>query len=152
MWRAESRAPAATCHASRSSKYSMKNWRLYVLSLTLITIFVLGCGAGHPTITKITVSPSNATATSTPQGQVGFTATGTFSNNQSRALNVSDGLTWQSSNINMVSIDSLGKATCKAPGTVTITASAPANLQFTVGSGINNTSATVSGTATLNCQ
>jgi len=110
-----------------------------------------GCGAGHPTITKITVAPATATATSFPQTSVGFTATGTFTNNQSRMLGVSDGLSWQSSNINSVSINSLGSATCKAPGTVTITASAPANLQFTVGTGVNNTSMTVSGTATLNC-
>ena len=37
-------------------------------------------------------------------------------------------------------------------GTVTVTASAPQNLQFTVNNGVQNTSATVTGTATLTCQ
>jgi hypothetical protein len=49
-------------------------------------------------------------------------------------------------------VGSTGEATCSAPGTVTITASAPQNLQFTVNNGVQNTSATVSGTATLICQ
>ena len=129
----------------------MKRFRLCPLYLALIALLLAGCGAGHPTITKITVAPATATATSVPQTAVGFTATGTFANNQNRMLGVSDGLTWQSSNINLVSINSLGKATCKAPGSVTITASAPANLQFTVGTGVNNTSMTISGTASLNC-
>ena len=121
------------------------------LPLVLLATLLMGCGAGHPTLTKITVAPAIATASSSPQTAVGFTATGTFANNQSRALNVADGLTWQSSNITLVSIDSLGNATCKMPGIVTLTASAPATLQFTVGSGVNNTSATVSGTAMLTC-
>jgi hypothetical protein len=130
----------------------MKILRLYPLFyLALLAVLLLGCGAGHPTITKVTVAPATATATSFPQTSVGFTATGTFTNSESRMLSVADGLSWQSSNISLVSINSLGSATCKAPGTVTITASAPANLQLTVGSGVNNTSATVSGTATLNC-
>jgi hypothetical protein len=129
----------------------MKNLYLVLLPLVLLASLLMGCGAGHPTITNVTVAPATATAASTPQTAVGFTATGTFANNQSRALNVADGLTWQSSNITLVSIDSLGSATCKMPGLVTITASAPANLQFTVGSGVNNTSATVTGTAMLTC-
>jgi len=45
-----------------------------------------------------------------------------------------------------------GEATCSAPGTVTITASAPQNLSFTVNNGVQNTSTTVSGTAMLTCQ
>lgn len=129
----------------------MKNFYLVLLPLVLLATLLMGCGAGHPTITSITVSPATATAASNPQTTVGFTATGNFANHQSRALTVADGLAWASSNIALVSIDSLGNATCKMPGTVTITASAPANLSFTVGSGVNNTSATISGTATLTC-
>ena len=80
----------------------MKSLHLAVLPLVLLAIFVVGCGAGHPTLTKVTVAPATATATSSPQTAVGFTATGTFANNQSRTLNVADGLTWQSSNITSV--------------------------------------------------
>lgn len=111
----------------------------------------MGCGALHPTLTGITVAPANATAPSSPQTSVGFTATGNFTNNKSRGLNVADGLSWSSSNISVVSINSLGSAECKMPGTVTITAKAPANLQLTIGTGVNNTSATVSGSAMLTC-
>ena len=111
----------------------------------------MGCGALHPTLTSITVAPANATAPSNPQTSVGFTATGNFTNHKSRALGVVDGLSWSSSNITVVSINSLGSAQCKLPGTVTITAQAPANLQFTIGTGVNNTSANVSGTAMLTC-
>ena len=120
-------------------------------SILLAAALIIGCGAGHPTIRSITVTPASATAPSSSQGQTGFSATGNFSNNQSRLLTVGDGLSWSSSNIAVVSISSLGLATCKLPGTVTITASAPANLQFTVGTGVNNTSMTISGTATLTC-
>ena len=130
----------------------MKNAYLFLLSVVLLSVMLIGClGAGHPTITSITVSPATATAASNPQGTVGFTARGNFTNNQSRDLGVNDGLSWSSSNVALVSINSLGSATCKLPGTVTITASAPANLQFTVGTGVNNTSATVTGNASLTC-
>jgi|SRR5215467_15339371 len=49
-------------------------------------------------------------------------------------------------------IGSTGEATCSGPGTVTITASAPENLQITVNNGVQNTSNTVTGTASLTCQ
>lgn len=129
----------------------MKKSYLVLPSLVLVAILIIGCGAGHPTITSITVTPATATAASSSQGTVGFTATGNFSNNQSRLLVLADGLSWSSSNIPVASINSLGMATCKLPGTATITGSAPANLQFTVGSGVNNTSMTISGTAMLTC-
>jgi len=66
-------------------------------------------------------------------------------------LSVADGLTWKSSNTAVATIDATGVATCVAPGAATITASAPANLVISVGTGIQNTSPTVSGTATLTC-
>src|SRR5215471_5381834 len=118
-------------------------------SIFLAAALIIGCGAGHPTIRSITVTPASATAPTSSQGQVGFSATGNFSNNQSRLLTVGDGLSWSSSNVAVVSITSLGLATCLMPGTVTITASAPANLQITVGMGVNNTSARISGTGSL---
>jgi len=129
----------------------MEKFRLVLLASITATALLMGCGAGHPTITSITVTPTSATAASSSQGTVGFTATGNFTNHQSRMLVLADGLSWSSSNIPVASINSLGMATCKVPGTATITVTAPANLQFTVGSGVNNTSMTVSGSATLTC-
>ena len=116
---------------------------------------LVGCGAGHANITSITVSPQSATATSN-QGKVGYTATGNFANGKSRELSQVDGLSWKTSPTSTgtvaATIGSTGEATCSAPGTITVTASAPQNLQFTVNNGVQNTSTTVSGTATLTCQ
>ena len=117
--------------ASHCTEVFMKQALFILLAVT----FLIGCGAGHSNLTSITVSPQTATATSSPQGQVGYTAMGNFQNGKSRELSQVDGLSW-----------------CSAPGTVTITASAPQNLQFTVNNGVQNTSATVTGTATLICQ
>jgi hypothetical protein len=127
-----------------------------VLGIVSAATFAIGCGAGHANLTGITVSPQSATATSSPQGQVGYTATGNFANGKSRELSQVDGLSWKtsptSSGTVAANIGSTGEATCSAPGTVTITASAPENLSFTVNNGVQNTSKTVTGTATLTCQ
>ncbi|MDP9160545.1 MAG: hypothetical protein M3O09_10030 [Acidobacteriota bacterium] len=126
------------------------------LLLLLVGVTLVGCGAGHANLTSITVSPQSATATSNPPGQVGYTARGNFSGGKSRELTQVDGLSWKtsltSSGTSAATIGSTGEATCSAPGTVTVTASAPQNLQFTVNNGVQNTSSTVSGTATLICQ
>src|SRR5260370_36683067 len=90
-----------------------------LLALVLTTALVIGCGAGHPTIQSVTVTPSTATAASSSQGTVGFTATGNFSNHQSGMLVLADGLSWQSSNIPVASINSLGRAACRIPGPAT---------------------------------
>jgi hypothetical protein len=122
----------------------------YLALLSLAAAGLVGCGAGHANLTSITVSPQSATATSN-QGQVGFTAMGNFANGKSRELSQADGLSWKTSTV-AATIGSTGEATCSATGTVTVTASAPQNLQFTINNGVQNTSATVSGTATLTCQ
>src|SRR5882762_11352362 len=126
---------------------------LFVIAAALI---LTGCGAGHENVTSITVSTQSATTTSSPQGQVGYTATGNFQNGKSRELSQVDGLSWKTSPTSngtvAATIGSTGEVTCSAPGTVTITASAPQNLSFTVNNGVQNTSMTVSGTATLICQ
>ncbi len=119
--------------------------------LLMAAAMLIACGAGHPRLTSIAVSPSSATASSSPQGEVGFTATGTFTDHTSRELHLADGLEWKSSNTVVATIDDTGKATCVSPGSVTITATAPADLQITVSNGVQNTSPKVSGTATLNC-
>ena len=119
--------------------------------LLMVAAVLVACGAGHPRLTSIAVSPSSATASSSPQGEVGFTATGTFTDHTSRELHLADGLEWKSSNTVVATIDDTGEATCVSPGSVTITATAPADLQITVSNGVQNTSPKVSGTATLNC-
>jgi hypothetical protein len=112
---------------------------------------LLACGAGHPTIVSLQVNPQSAQATA-PGGEVGFTATGTFTNNKSRDLNATDGLKWSTSDSNIASIGSnTGQATCNASGTVTITAQAPADLTFEINNGVHNDSQNVAGTATLQC-
>jgi hypothetical protein len=111
----------------------------------------LACGAGHPTIQSVQVSPQNAQAQS-PNGEVGFTARGTFANGDSRELTAVDDLDWITSNNTIATVDSTtGQATCKAPGTVIVTVQVPADLEITVNNGVHNTSNKVSGTATLVC-
>jgi hypothetical protein len=123
--------------------------------LAAVVVVLVGCGAGHANLTSITVSPQSATAAFN-QGQAGYTATGNFANGKSRELSQVDGLSWKTSPTSTgggaAIIGSTGEATCSAAGTVTVTASAPQNLQFTVNNGVQNTSATISGTATLICQ
>jgi len=120
-------------------------------SLLFLAALLFGCGAGHPRLTNIAVSPSSATASSSPHGEVGFTATGTFTDHTSRELHLADGLEWKSSNTVAATIDDTGEATCVSPGSVTIKATAPADLQITVSNAVQNTSPKVSGTASLNC-
>jgi hypothetical protein len=122
----------------------------FILPSCLALIFV-GCGAGHPNLTSIAVSPSTATAASETHAQVGYTAKGQFSDGSSRELSQVDGLTWKTS-ATAASIGATGEATCLAIGNVTVTASAPQNLQLTVNNGVNNTSTTIQGTAQLVCQ
>lgn len=112
---------------------------------------LLACGAGHPTIVSVQVNPQSANATA-PGGEVGFTATGVFKNNQSRELTAVNGVKWSTSDTTIAGIDSnTGPATCNASGTVTITAQAPADLTFQINNGVHNLSTNVSGTATLQC-
>lgn len=122
----------------------------------LFAATLVACGAGHANLTSITVSPKSATTTSSPQGQVEYSATGNFANGKSRELSQIDGLSWKTSQTSTgtvaATIGSTGEATCSAPGTVTVTASAPENLSFTLNNGIQNTSTDVNGTATLICQ
>ena len=144
--------PRAKYTASQPCEVFMKQ----ALFVSVAALILIGCGAGHANLTSITVSPQSATTTSSPQGQVGYTATGNFQNGKSRELSQVDGLSWKTSPTSTgtvaATIGSTGEATCSAPGTVTVTASAPQNLQFTVNNGVQNTSATVTGTATLTCQ
>lgn len=129
----------------------MKFRALQVLCICGVAGVWIACGAGHPTITKITVAPQTGTAPISPPTDVQYTATATFTNNTNRELTVADGLTWSTSNNSIATISDNGSATCVAVGQVTITAQAPADLNLTVNNGINNTSPNVTGTAQLTC-
>lgn len=107
------------------------------------------CGGSSNTIQSVQVDPQQAQGNA-PDGAVGFTATGNFHSGQSRLLTSQDGLTWSSSDSTIASINSAtGQATCLAVGTVTITASVPSDLTYTVGG--HTSSTLVSGTASLQC-
>jgi|SRR5579862_1850904 len=121
-----------------------------IAALFTVVAFSIGCGAFHPNLKSISVSPTTANAALNED--VVFTGTGNFMNNTSRDLTIADGLSWSTSNNAIAKINgNTGSATCVAPGSVTIIAKAPENLQITVNNGINDTSTNVTGTATLNC-
>jgi hypothetical protein len=108
-------------------------------------VTLIGCGSNdHPTLTSVSVSPQQATGTATV-GKVQFTATGNFSNNTNRQLTSTDGVIWSTSDTTTATIDSSGAASCLNNGTVSVTATEPANT------GANNTPNDESGTATLKC-
>src|SRR5438128_10344020 len=91
----------------------------HLLFLVVAVLALVGCGAGHANLTSITVSPQSATTTSSPQGQVGYTATGNFQNGKSRELSQVDGLSWKTSRMSTgtvaATIGSTGWGTCSAP-------------------------------------
>jgi uncharacterized lipoprotein YajG len=124
---------------------------LSVLALLATLLLLAGCGAGHPTLTSISVTPSTATASLTTRGSVGYTATGTFSDHSSRQLTQADGLTWATANGLIAGISDSGMASCVRAGVVTVTASAPSNLTITVTNTVTNTSPKVTGSASLTC-
>jgi len=121
-------------------------WCVACTSLVLL----LGCGAGDPSLGSIQIDPHQAEATS-PRGQQAFTAMGIFSNNTTRMLGSGDNLDWTNSNDLVASIDAVsGQAICRAPGTVTITVTAPDDVTLS-GSGGHNSQRKVVATAMLVC-
>ena len=117
----------------------------------LASLLLAGCGAGHPTLTGITVTPSSATASIATRGSVGYTATGMFSDHSSRELTQADGLSWATANGQIAGISDSGMASCVRAGVVTVTATAPTNLTITVTTTVTNTSPKVTGSAALTC-
>ena len=131
----------------------------------VVAVVMWGCGNGSPKLQRVMVSPAMASAATIPAQQVQFTAQGTFSNNTTRGLAVGDGIVWSSSNAKIASITVTGVATCVAPGSVTIVASAPtASHPIFSATGSTTTSAvvfpggmpvagspSVSGSAALTC-
>ena len=112
-------------------------------------LLLLACGGSSDTIVSVQVSPQHGQGTA-PNGAVNFSATGTFKNDQSRALNSQDGLMWTSSDTAVATVNSLtGQATCLTAGSTVITATVPSDLTYQVGG--HGSSSTVSGTAGLQC-
>lgn len=93
----------------------------------------------RPILTDISITPISS---SIPKGQpISFAAMGTYSNGtNSFSSNVTDQLTWTSSNVAVASINTNGIASTLSLGNTTITASAK---------GINSNSANLSVTAAL---
>src|SRR5262249_56360769 len=90
---------------------------LYPAFAASLFLIAIGCGAGHPNLTSVTVTPQSATTTL--QGQVGFTAMGNFSNHSSRELTQADGLSWRTSTAG-ARLVSTGQATSLAPRPLTL--------------------------------
>lgn len=124
--------------------------RLMFAAALAALCLLLGCGSGSPSLQSIQVNPQDAHATS-PRGQVSYTATGIFSNNASRKLSSNDGWDWLSSNDLVASVQSqTGVANCLAPGTVTITVTAPDDV--TPSGGTHGSTRKVVSTTTLVCE
>jgi hypothetical protein len=125
--------------------------------LILYILFSLSCGSSRE-LTSISVSPATADAQKFPQGQVQFTATGTFNKAPTTVTPLSVNWCPQATcgvgtpALVGIIVDSDGLAQCQPgfAGTVTLVAEAPRNPGATVTpmSGMN---AMVSGTAQMSC-
>jgi len=100
-----------------------------VPSLFLIASFVLfGCGSGRQ-LQTVTLSPLNADAQSFPNGQVQFTATGTFSQPPSPVQLTSNDISWCMGGLGNPGGQCVGNA--NPGGTVTQNGLAQCNPMFT---------------------
>jgi hypothetical protein len=129
---------------------------LFLCLLTAFAIATIACSSmnsmSNRVLQSMVISPANADARTSPQGQVQFSAMGTFSEAPSPApvpFVAPYSGSWATSDLNVASIDQTGLAQCVpgTVGTVTITAIASSNA----GMGTQNTSTAVSGTAKLTC-
>ncbi len=125
--------------------------RLQFAAIALAAALLAGCGAGHPRLSSVTVSPTSATATAASRGTAEFSAKGTFDDNSSRTLTIADGLQWDTSNHAIATISDGGTTTCNSVGVVHVIATAPVDLTISVNNGIQNTSSKISGSAQLTC-
>jgi uncharacterized protein YjdB len=114
----------------------MKRIRPVWLALVLL---VAGCSAPSKLV-SIAVTPSTATADSGTTVQ--FIATGTYTHGKHpiTTQNISNQVTWSSTQISIATVDSAGLATANESGTT--------NINATAGS----SSSIVTGTATLTVQ
>jgi hypothetical protein len=136
------------------------------MCLVAVLLTIIGCNAMNPnnmmnanrTLMSMTVTPATANAENFMNGQVQFTATGTFSQPPSPApvtfmAPFSGG--WSVSNMDVATINQYGMAQCMHTGMVTVTAQASTNSTSMSGAmsmsrGMSMSTA-VTATATLNC-
>lgn len=125
--------------------------------LVLVAISMLACGI-NSRLQSITVSPATADAKDYANGQVPYTATGTYTNgNQVKPLaalwtpappwSLTPQMPWPP-----ITLDSTGLASCGTanPGTYMIVATAPVDPHFPL-SQMTMTTPQTSGMATLTC-
>ena len=129
---------------------------LPVCLLAAFAITSVGCSSMNSmpnrVLQSMVITPAAADAQTSPQGQVQFSAMGTFSKAPSPApvpFVAPYSGSWATSDLNIATIDQTGLAQCVsgAAATVTITAVASTNA----GHGTQQTSTAVSGTAKLTC-
>jgi hypothetical protein len=98
------------------------------------TVGLTGAGVQQPTLTSISITPSNATVVlGTPQQ---FMATGTYSNGSSQ--NLTNSAVWSSSNTNVATVSAGGLVSGVTTGTIALSAQS--------GSTISSTTVSVSST------
>ena len=117
------------------------------LLLAGIELVASGCGNGGPRLLQsISVTPASADAHGFPNGQVQFTAMGTYSQPPSPSPITQSG--WSLSDPNIAAISQSGLAQCNpgASGVVTVKASTSGPC-----SGTGCTAVLLSGTAQLSC-
>ena len=127
----------------------------YIL-LLVVALSMLGCGSGkstHGQLQSISVAPATADAQNFANGQVQFTATGTYTDGSKVSPLTalwSQGSPWIKT-VDGIGLDSQGVASCLgAPGTYPVGATAPVDPHMPL-SQMTMTTPQVSGTAQLTC-
>lgn len=117
------------------------------LLLAGIELLASGCGSSTPRLLQsISVTPANANAQSFPNGQVQFTAVGTYSRPPSQSPLTQAG--WSVSDPNIATISQSGLAQCTPGASAKVTVKASTSAPC---SGTGCTAALLSGTAQLSC-
>jgi hypothetical protein len=123
--------------------------------LAVFSIASIGCSSMNSSPNRVlqsmTVSPATADAQTSPQGQVQFTATGTFSKPPSPGavtFVAPYSGSWSSSNPNIATVSQSGVGVCVSGASGTVTVKAVASSNSATGTRM---STAVSGTAKLIC-
>lgn len=106
-----------------------------------------GCGSGSPRLLQsVSVTPASADAHTFPNGQVQFTALGSYNHPPSPSPITESG--WSLSDPNIATISQSGLAQCNAGASGVVTVKASASGPCT---GTGCTAVMLSGTAQLSC-
>src|SRR5215467_177431 len=138
------RASAARCTPRRLETLAMSRQQLQITGTLAVGFFlaaIVACNGFfvNPTLSSITVTPSNPTLQSVNQ-TVQLTATGTFDDGSTKNLTASSSTTWSSSDPTAVTVNNAGLVkvvSITGPSSVTITATN------------SSSSGAVSGTTTI---